>query len=145
MRGILFLAVLNVKSSYSRELELSLESPDDIPDTLQWWFGGSGCWRIRTHALDPDIHAYQVGNSPQTTLGLAKRNNQKNYGDVIAAQHLIHFADCTNRGELEAEFGRIGFVPRLEVDDNHRFAFWKPDDAVYSTKSSPKKRSSNLP
>ncbi|MFZ0644797.1 MAG: hypothetical protein WAM25_16685 [Candidatus Acidiferrales bacterium] len=146
MRGILFLAVLTVKSSYSRDIELSVEGPNDVPDTLQWWFGANGCWRIHTYALDHDIHAYQLGNSPQTTLELAKQNNQKNYGDVIAAQHVIHFVDCANRGELEAEFGRIGFVPRLEVDVDHgRFAFWKPDDAVYSTKSSPKKRSHNLP
>ncbi len=35
MRGILLLAVLSVKSSYSREEETPLESADDIPDTLQ--------------------------------------------------------------------------------------------------------------
>jgi hypothetical protein len=137
MRGILLLAVLSVKSSYPRELEIALEGADDIPDTLQWWFGEGGCWRIRTYALDHDVHAYQIGNSTQTTLELAKKNNQDNYGDVIARQHLIHFADCANQGELEAEFGRIGLVPRLEVDLG-RFAFWKPDDAEYSTKSSPK-------
>ena len=90
MRGILFLAVLTVKSSYSRDIELSVEGLNDVPDTLQWWFGANGCWRIHTYALDHDIHAYQIGNSPQTTLELAKQNNQKNYGDVIAAQHVIH-------------------------------------------------------
>jgi hypothetical protein len=137
MRGILFLAVLTVKRSYFRNVELSLEGADDIPDTLQWWFGADGCWRILTYALDHDIHTYQTGNSLQTTLELARKNNWDNYGDVIAAQQVIHFADCTNREELEAGFGRIGLVPRLEVNLG-RFAFWKPDDAMYSTKSSPK-------
>jgi hypothetical protein len=137
MRGILLLAVLSVKSSYSGELEIALEGADDIPDTLQWWFGEGGCWRIHTYALDHDIHAYHVGNSLQTTLELAKKNNQDNYGDIIARQHVIHFVDCANRGELETKFGRIGLVPRVEVDLG-RFVFWKPDDAVYSTKSSPK-------
>jgi hypothetical protein len=66
-----------------------------------------------------------------------KKNNQDNYGHVIAAQHLIHFVDCSNRGELEAEFGRIGLVPRLQFDLS-QFVFWKPDDAVYLTKPSPK-------
>ena len=42
MRGILFLAVLSVKSSYSRDIELSVEGPNDVPDTLQWWFGARG-------------------------------------------------------------------------------------------------------
>jgi hypothetical protein len=137
MRGILLLAVLSVKSSYSREEEIPLENADDIPDTLQWWFGEGGCWRIRTYALDHDVHAYQIGNSLQTTVELAKKNNQDNYGDVIAAQHVIHFVDCSNRGELEAEFGRIGLVPRLQFDLS-QFVFWKPDDAVYLTKSSQK-------
>ena len=127
MRGILLLAVLSVKSSYSREEETRLESPDDTPDTLQWWFGESGCWRIRTYALDHDVHAYQIGNSPQTTLELAKKNNQDNYGDVIATQHVIHFVDCSDRGELEAEFGRIGLVARLQFDVS-RFVVWTSDD-----------------
>ena len=83
MRGILLLALLSVKSSYSREIEIPLENADDIPDTLQWWFGEGGCWRVRTYALDHDVHAYPVGNSLQTTVELAKKNNQDNYGDVI--------------------------------------------------------------
>ena len=123
-----------------------MEGANDVPDTLQWWFGASRCERIRAYALGHDIHTYQLGNSPRATLELAKRNNQNNFGDVIAAHHVIYFADCANRGECEAEFGRIGFVSRLEVDVDHgRFAFWKPDDAAYSTKSSPRRRSRNLP
>jgi hypothetical protein len=31
MRGMLLLAVLNVKCSYSRELEIALEGEDDVP------------------------------------------------------------------------------------------------------------------
>jgi hypothetical protein len=136
MRGILSLAVLTIQSSYSQEIEIPLEDSESIPDTLQWWFGGNGCWRIRTYAIDHDIHAYEIGNSPQTTLEMANQNNLKNYGDVIKVQHVIHFVDCTNRLELEAEFGRIGLAPRIEIDRN-RFVFWKPDDAAYSTKSTP--------
>jgi|HubBroStandDraft_4_1064222.scaffolds.fasta_scaffold694388_1 hypothetical protein len=136
MRGILLLAILSIKSSYSQKEEMPLERTDDIPDTLQWWFGESGCWRIRTYALDHDVHAFKIGNSVHTTLDLAKKNNQDNYGDVIAAQHVIHFVDCSARGESEAEFGRIGLVSRLQFDLS-RFVFWKPDDAEYLTKSLP--------
>ena len=71
----------------------------------------------------------------QTTLELAKKNNHDNYGDIINCQHQIHFVDCADPAELEAEFQRIGLVPRLEIKD--QFAFWKPDDAEYWTKSSP--------
>jgi hypothetical protein len=138
MRGVLLLAVLTVRSSYSRNVEICLEDPEGVPDTLQWWFGSSGCWRIRTYAIDHDIHVFQIGNSPQTTLEMAKRNNLKNYGDLINVQHAIHFVDCANRLEREAEFGRVGLAPRLEIDNERaRFVFWKPDDEVYSTKSAP--------
>ena len=42
MRGILVLAVLTVKSSYSQNVELSVAGADDVPDTVQWW-----AWRTR--------------------------------------------------------------------------------------------------
>jgi len=135
MRGILLLAILTVKSSYSREIEFPLENANDIPDTLQWWFGDGGCWRVRTYSLDHDIHAYDIGNSDQTTLELVKKNNQKHYGDIIKHQYQIQFLDCGSERELEVEFGRIGLAPRLEVKEH--YAFWKPDDGEYWTKSSP--------
>lgn len=138
MRGVLLLAVLSVKSSYLRNLEVPLQDLRDVPDTLQWWFGEGGCWRIRTYALDHDIHTYEIGKSPQTTLELALENNQRHYGNIIAAQHEIHFADCNNRLEVEAEFARIGLVPRIEIAPD-RFVFWEPDDGAYSTKSTPRK------
>jgi len=137
MRGILLLAVLSIKSSYSREIETSLDGTGDIPDTLQWWFGEGGCWRIRTYAMDHEIHGYRIGNSRQTTLELAKKNNLDHYGDIIKIQHALHFVDCANKVELQAEFGRIGLVPRVEIDAS-RFAFWKPDETEYLTKSTPK-------
>lgn len=136
MRGILVLAVLTIKSSYSQNVELAVSEANDVPDTVQWWLGGGGCWRLRTYAIDHDIHSYQIGNSSQTTLELAQTNNQKNFGDIIRAHHVIHFVDCADPSELAAEFGRIGLCPRLEISPG-RFAFWKPDDAVYSTKSRP--------
>ena len=133
MRGILLLAVLTIKTSYSQNAEVAVEGADDIPDTLQWWFGGGGCWRIRTYAIDHDIHTFKIGNSAQTMLELAKKNNLKNYGDVIKAQHEIHFVNCADHSELLAEFGRIGLAPRIEISPG-RFAFWKPDEPVYSSK-----------
>jgi len=136
MRGVLVLAVLTIKSSYSQNVELAVSDADDVPDTVQWWLGSGGCWRLRTYAIDHDIHSYKIGNSSQTTLELAQTNNQENFGDIIKAHHVIRFVDCADPSELAAEFGRIGLCPRLEISPG-RFAFWKPDDAVYSSKSTP--------
>jgi len=136
MRGTLLLALLSVRSSYLRGIETAVDNADEVPDTLQWWFGDGGWWRIRTYALDHDIHAYQIANSLQTALELAKKNNRDHYGDIIQSHHLIHFVDCANPAEVDAEFGRIGLVPRVEIVIA-QFAFWKPDEAEYSTKSNP--------
>ena len=35
------------------------------------------------------------------------KNNHDTYGDIIKNQHQIHFVDCADAGELEAEFRRI--------------------------------------
>jgi hypothetical protein len=98
--------------SYSRNVELPVEDADDVPDTVQWWFGGGGRWRLRTYAIDHDIHTYKIGNH---TLELAQANNQKHYGEIIRAQYVIHFVNCADTSELAAEFGRIGLCPRLEI------------------------------
>jgi hypothetical protein len=137
MRGILVLAILSIKSNYPLELEFPLEDEADVPDTLQWWFGDGGCWRIRTYAMDHDIHVHKIGESPQTTLNLAIENNLKHYGDVIKVQRVIRFVNCAERPELEAKFQQVGLIPRIQIDPGG-FAFWKPDEAEYSTKSTPK-------
>lgn len=136
MRGTLVLAVLTVKSSYCQNVELALTSPGDVPDTIQWWLGEGSTWRLRTYAIDHDIHTHNIGNSSQDMLEVAQTNNQKNFGDIIKAHHVIHFVNCADPSELAAEFGRIGLYPRLEISPG-RFAFWKPDEAVYLTKSRP--------
>ena len=90
VQGTLLLAILRIKSSYSRNIELRLEETDGVPDTVQWWFDNNGCYRIRTYALDHDIHVWDIGHSPKATLELARTNNSKHYADVIAAQYEIH-------------------------------------------------------
>jgi hypothetical protein len=137
MRGTLVLALLTTKSSYSQNVEFAVSDANDVPDTVQWWLGAGGCWRFRTYAIDHDIHTYKIGNlSQEAILKLAQANNQKNFGDVIKAHHVIHFVNCSDAAERAAEFGRIGLCPTLEISPG-RFAFWKPDEAVYSTKSRP--------
>jgi len=144
MQGTLLVAILTVRSSYLNSLELPLAGADEVPDTLQWWIAGLGTWRIKTFAIDHDIHTHRVdtrrveGNE-QELLALARENNRKHYGDVIKAEYSLNFADCCNRAEVNAEFQRAGLEAHLEVADE-RFAFWKPDEARYSTKSNPSHR-----
>lgn len=136
MRGSLLLAILTTKSSYIQEIEESADGPSDVPDTPQWWITPEVTWRIRTYALDHDIHTHEMRGLADA-VRLARANNEKNYGDIIAVQHQLEFADCTDRHETDAKLLAAGLEPRLEVAAG-RFAFWKPDEARYRTQSAPK-------
>lgn len=137
MGGSLVVAVLTVKSSYLREVAEYLDDATDIPDTLQWWITSHCAWRIRTFALDHDIHTHSVERGGPDLVAVANANNLKHYGDIIGAQHVMEFQDCTDLKEVRMAFKEVGLAPRLEVADG-RFAFWKPDEARYHTQSQPK-------
>jgi hypothetical protein len=136
MQGTLVLAILAVRSSYGQRIEVRLGDSNDIPDTLQWWIAASGTWRIRTYAIDHDIHTHQVDGKPDDLLVLASEGNRKHYDDVLGAEHVLQFSDCNDRSEVQAKFRAVGLEPRLEIAAG-RFAFWKPDDLRYSTKTAP--------
>ena len=135
MRGTLLLAILATKSSYIQEIEEPIDGPSDIPDTLQWWITPEVTWRVRTYALDHDIHTHEMRGLADA-IRLARANNEKNYGDIIAVQHQFDFTDCTDKRETDAAFSAAGLEPRLEIAAG-RFAFWKPDDSEYRTQSTP--------
>jgi hypothetical protein len=136
MQGTLVLAILAVRSSYGQQIEVRLGDSKDIPDTLQWWIAASGTWLIRTYAIDHDIHTHQVDGKPDDLLVLASEGNRKHYDDVLGAEHVLQFSDCNDRSEVQAKFQAVGLEPRLEIAAG-RFAFWKPDDLRYSTKTAP--------
>ena len=136
MQGTLVLAILAVRSSYGQQIEVRLDDSKDIPDTLQWWIAASGAWRIRTYAIDHDIHTHQVDGKPDDLLVLASEGIRKHYDDVLGAEHVLQFSDCNDRSEVQAKLQAVGLEPRLEIAAG-RFAFWKPDDLRYSTKTTP--------
>jgi hypothetical protein len=136
MQGTLLLAILNVRSSYIEGMELPLATADLVPDTLQWWIGPATAWRIRTYAIDHDIHIHEVAGHPEEIIALAKENNRKHYAQIIEAEYSLTFVNCQDQAEVDKECRRIGIAPRLEISTG-RFAFWKPDDVRYATRSRP--------
>jgi hypothetical protein len=135
MQGTLVLTILTVQSSYIQEMEEPL-GDSGAPDTIQWWIAPTGSWRIRTYAIDRDIHTYSVGNA-YNLRELALENAQKHYGDVIQSQHVIELTDCHDGNETERAFRAIGLEPRVEIAAG-RFVFWKPDERRYHTQSQPR-------
>jgi hypothetical protein len=137
VKGTLVLAILNVKSSYVAETEEPLNGSDDVPDTLQWWIASDNAFRIKTFAVDHDIHIHGLTKGGPPIVEMALANNSKNYGDVIARQHVIELEDCNDADTVAKAFGDAGLTPSLDVEPG-QFAFWKPDEAEYKTLSRPK-------
>jgi len=135
MQGKLLVAVLTVRGSYLRELE-EPALPGEPPDTLQWWISASGCWRIRTYALDHDIHTHSVSGGVEEIENLARANTEKHYGDVLAALHAIDIADATATDATAAALAASDLGPNFDVAAG-RFMFWRPDDARYRSQSDP--------
>ena len=135
MHGTLILAILTVQSSYAAETEHPVRV-GEVPDTLQWWLGNQA-WRIKTFAIDHDIHTYTVGPNKSGLVELAKQNNLKHYGDVLAEQHELRFSDCSDAAEVAAVLAGAGLAGSLEVAPPD-FVFWKPDDARYHSQTKPK-------
>lgn len=134
MQGTLYVAMLSVRSSYIREIEEPLDGVGQIPDTVQWWISDSGVWRIKTYALDHDIHTFSIGRSD---LDFAKENTRKHFGDVIDREYEIRLTDPSNDVAIKSAFRAVGLEPQYEIATD-RFVFWKPDDAKYHTQSAPK-------
>jgi hypothetical protein len=136
MKGTLVLAILRVKSSYIAETEDPLEGSEDVPDTLQWWVASERTFRIKTFAIDHDIHIYELSKGGPSIVEIAIANNSKNYGDIIAHQHVIEFPDCNDGKAVAKALTAIGLAPSLEIEAG-QYAFWKPDEAEYKTQSHP--------
>lgn len=136
MKGTLVLAILNVKSSYANNTEFPLDDDDDVPDTLQWWITADRAFRIKTFAVDHDIHTHEIGGGGQSMVDLALANNSKHYGDVISCQHILALEDCGDQQAVANALRDVGLAASLEVAPG-RFAFWNPDGAEYRSQSHP--------
>jgi hypothetical protein len=130
----LVLAVLSVQSSYRENTE---KPAGRVPDTVQWWISAEATWRIKTFAMDHDIHIHQI----PSTFGpdQAISNTRKHYGDVIHSLHVLRFPDYTNERSVREVLKSADLATNLEVAPQG-FAFWNPDHAKYRTQSQPKER-----
>jgi len=133
MDGTLFIAVLSVRSSYARNVE-ELAGKADAPDTVQWWLGSQGVWRIKTFALDHDIHTYSVDQT--MTLEQARDNTQRHYSDVIQKFAQVTIPNADDEGAVRRALETAGLAPIFEVASG-RFVFWKPDQERYFSQSTP--------
>jgi hypothetical protein len=87
------LAILTTESSYAQELE---QAATAVPDTLQFWLAPESQWRIRTDAVDHDVHVYDVSpraDGSRLTVEPVKDHITKPYDDVTAKVVILSFRE----------------------------------------------------
>jgi hypothetical protein len=133
---VLVVGQLSVQSSYAQ----NSESPADAArfDTVQWWLGPRRVWRIRTFAVDDDIHMHAVQGVPGAVLEVARASTRRNYADVLVRDAVIRIADYRDASAVSAQLRSELGMGELEVAEELELAFWNPTGARYQTKSQPR-------
>lgn len=136
----LIIVTLNVKSSYINDVEKILGA-NNVPDTIQFWleYNKSIVWRIRTFAIDHDIHISKMDfknikdkNLPSFLIEITT----KNYGDILQSIKILNFSNLENKDLIKEVFKTNDLELNLEINQN--FAFRNPDNKKYRTQSSHK-------
>jgi hypothetical protein len=134
---ILILALLTTESSYQAEIERPAAG---VVDTVQFWVGPAVPSRIRTYAIDHDIHVYSLGARPDGSLfeaSEAQAHIRKHYSDILGTLYVLKFKDPGNADEVSRVFAANGLAGTLEIAPAG-FAFYNPDRGTYRTQSRPK-------
>jgi hypothetical protein len=121
-------------SSYKDDYEIEVRG-DTVTDTVQWWVGADEAFRVRTFAIDHNIHVHHLDRGGPRMVRLALGNHERIYKEVTWRQYLFLIEDPTDVVHVGSVFKESGIEPRLEVQD--RFAWWNPDGQHYENQSAP--------
>jgi hypothetical protein len=132
----LVVGLLSVQSSYAKEVE---QPATGVPDTIQFWLTSDTQRRIRTYAMDHDIHVYSLGSIEENKVSVefAIEHIKKHYADVTASLIVLMFSDPKDKKEVEQLLAARHLKGTLEIS-NSGVAFYNPDGGEYQTKSKPK-------
>lgn len=127
----LLVARLAVRSSYVRDLEVPA---GDTFDTIQFYVpdNGPAVFRIRTFAVDHDIHVHGFAASGWTIAAL-RAHLERTSADIVGRVDLVPLPHLDTRDLATA--GLDG--GELEVAADLGFAFWNPDGGRYRTRAEP--------
>ena len=133
METILIIFVLTIQSSYAQNAEVAAVASN--ADTVQFFIDPDKAWRIRTFAIDQDVHVHSLGASGETAVEKVIASTERSYGDVIARKYIIRSHNGIDG--IKAELKKLNITQALEIS-NSGFAFWVPENTQYRTKSQPK-------
>lgn len=130
--GTLLVYILSVESSYAQDIERLAK---DRFDTLQWWIGESGAWRIKTYDIHP--HRLETAAPAADLLKLAKENTRKHYRDVISRVVEIPIPSGLSDDGLRTLIQKHGLASRFEWV-SAGYLLWLPDERRYRSQTKPK-------
>jgi hypothetical protein len=133
MKIVLVIFILTIQSSYVENKEV--EATEAAFDTIQFVASENGAWRVKTFALDQDVHTWSIRATPESIVELARSNTEKHYGDVLAQGYVIE----TDEGleGLRAALKQRGLSGHLEVAKTGPL-FWALDGTYCRSKSAPR-------
>jgi hypothetical protein len=133
MKTILIVFILGIQSSYVQNVERPAAGS---ADTVQFVLVDGQAWRIKTYAIDHDVHVWGLGPVEAGKFeDIARANTQKHYGDVIAREFVVQSEGSLD--SLPAQLKQSDIGGELEIPASPKFAFWVEQIGLYKTKSSP--------
>jgi hypothetical protein len=121
-----------VRSSYAQNVE---QPAVEGFDTVQFYLPGDcdAIYRIRTFAVDHDIHVHRIGLPAVQPEGFVGAHLDRVYGEVLARVDTVALRHLSTQDLVDA-----GLTSgELEMVADSGYAFWNPDGAPYRTKSEP--------
>ena len=135
---VLVVAFLNVKGSYRQNSERPAEP---VPEPVQFWFSSENVERVRTFAVEHDIHCHNIGLSEdgsRYTSEEAQAHLKRIYGEVLERIVVLEFSGVEDETLNEQVLRSNGLEGRLEISKAGDWAFYNPDSGDYRTQSEPR-------
>lgn len=135
MNDKLIIFKLKIKSSYNQNIE---QPADKSFDTLQFFVHDTTILRIKTYAIDHDIHIHRINLRERTvdeTIKFLITSTNDHYGDVVDKMVELDIKDFKDYEKVKAMLTKEGLSPYLETPAD--FIFWNPDNTKYRTQSNP--------
>ena len=135
MNDRLIIFKLKIKSSYNQNIE---QPADKSFDTLQFFVHDQTILRIKTYAIDHDIHIHAVNlrdGSVEKTIEILVASTNIHYGDAVDKMVELDIKDLNDHEGIKAMLTKEGLSPYLETPKD--FIFWNPDNKKYQNQSNP--------
>lgn len=135
MQNKLVIFKLSIKSSYNQNIE---QPADKVFDTLQFFVHGKDIFRIKTYAVDHDIHIHKVNVGDRTideTLDFLTSTTKAHYEDAIEKIVTINIKDVKDTKAIKESLKKE--LKTAHIESTNDILYWNPDGEPYKNQSNP--------